>query len=350
MRVDVEARREKILRIVINTYITSGNPVSSRTICSRSRLGLCPASVRNVLADLEELGLITHLHTSAGRVPTDKGYRFYVDRLLEYAGLTSQEQVTINKEYIPRHLALEEVIRNTSCVLSDFTRYAAVVSHPELKRSKFKRIHFTMLDQQKICVTLIANTGMTKSAVVHFDFTIDQEKLQRIENFMNTELENVPLTQVKTMLGRMMIEERNAFFYVLKQAIDLIDLSSLIEEKTRFYFEGISNILNFPEFADSVMVRTLVRVLDEKIALVELVQEVMDAGLDDKKVRVFIGEEGRHEFMHDCALVLSGYRVDNQTVGGLGVIGPKRMDYGKTIAAVQYVSMMLSSILSRVSI
>jgi len=350
MKVDIEARREKILRIVINTYITSGNPVSSRTICSQYRLGLCTASIRNVLADLEELGLITHLHTSAGRVPTDKGYRFYVDRLLEHNGLTREEQGTISKEYLFRQLELEEVVRKTSRILSDFTRYTALVSHPELKRSRFKRIYFTVLDAQKICATLIANTGMTKSTVIQFDFKIDSDQLQRIENFMNTELENIPLTQLKPTLRRMMIEERNSFFHVLKQAIDLIDVSALVNENMRFYLEGISNILRFPEFEDSDIIRSLMHVLEEKMALSELVQDMLDQEPAAKNVRVFIGGESSSAFLNDCALVLGGYTVDNQIVGGLGIIGPKRMDYGKTIATVQYVSETLSNILSRFSI
>ncbi len=349
MKADLEARRKRILQIVINTYISSGNPVSSRTICAQYRLGLCPASVRNVMADLEEQGLIMHQHTSAGRIPTDKGYRFYVDKLIAYAGLSSEEQLALSKEYISRQIVFEEVIRKTSKVLSDFTHYAGVVSLPEIKRSKFKKIQFVILGAHKICVTLITNTGITKSSVVYFDFEIDKDKLKRIENFMNEQLENTLLTQVKTKLRKMMIEERDSFFHIMKQASDMIDMSSLMDEKMSFYLEGISNILSLPEFENSGSVRSIMKAIDEKMALSALIEEVFDDNAA-AKVKVFIGKENQEDFMSDCAVVLTGYKVDDQIIGGLGIIGPRRMDYEKAIAAVQYVSGILNDILSRFSV
>ena len=347
MRVDVEQRREKILRIVINNYITSGSPVSSRTICTKYKLGLCPASIRNIMADLEERGFITHLHTSAGRIPTDKGYRFYVDKLLETAGLTSQEQSNINREYLAKQLVLEEVMQKTSRLLSNFTHYAGIVSQPEIKKTCFKRIQFTLLNQKKVCVTLITNTGITKTSVVNFDFKIDQEEIRKIQNFMNAHLEDTLLINVKTKLRKMMIQERNSFFNILKQSMELIDSSSIIDEKMRFYLEGLSNFLNFPEFNNSDMIHSLIKLLDEKATLTSLVREVMRADDGNRKIRVFIGKENPDNFMNNCAIVLGTYEIDNQIIGGLGIIGPKRMDYGKAIATVEYVSNMLSGVLNQ---
>ncbi|MCP4650673.1 MAG: heat-inducible transcription repressor HrcA [PVC group bacterium] len=350
MTVDIQSRRDKILRVIINTYINSGNPVSSRSVCSHSRLGLCSASIRNVMADLEDMGMITHMHTSAGRVPTDKGYRFYVDELLDNAGLTSNEQQNISKGLIDRQLILEEIISKTSKVLSDFTKYAGVVSHPVIKRSYFKRIQFTPLGEGKICVTLIANTGVAKNSVVSLGFKIQKDSLKRIENFMNSQLENVPLSQIKSKLRRMMIEERNSFFYILKQAAELIDLSLLVNEDTRVYFEGLSNILDFPEFGESEVMRSLIKVLDQKKTLADLVQDIVDEEVSSKRVRVYIGKENPHSFMGDCTIILTRYKIDDETVGGLGIIGPKRMNYGKTIATVEYVSDILSEMLTELSI
>lgn len=348
MRIDVEQRREKILRIIINNYITNGSPVSSRSICKKNKVSLCPASVRNVMSDLEERGLITHLHTSAGRVPTDKGYRYYVDKLVQTAGLTPQEQLTISKEYVAKQLAFEEVMTKTSKVLSDFTHYAGVVSQPEIKKACFKHIQFTPLNQKKVCVTLITNTGIARTSVVNFDFKIDQEKIKKIQNLMNTQLENIPLIHVKTKLRKMMIEERNSFFHVLKQAIELIDSSALIiDEKMRFHLEGLSNFLNLPGFDNSDMIRSLIKLLDEKATLTSLVNEVMQEDGRKRKIRVFIGQENTLSFMNNCAIVLGTYEIDNQIIGGLGIIGPKRMDYGKAIATVEYVAEMLSEALNK---
>ena len=347
MRVDIEERREKILRIIVNNYITTGSPVSSRTICTKYRLKLCPASIRNVMADLEELGYVTHLHTSAGRIPTDKGYRFYVDNLLKNAGLTPQEQSVINKEYLVKQLVFEEVMRKTSKVLSEFTHYAGIVSHPEIKRTCFKHIQFTLLNNKKVCLTLITDSGITKTAVVNFDFKIDQEKLTKIQEFMNAQLENVPLKLVKTKLRQMMIRERNSFFSVLKQAIELIDLSALIDEKMNFYLEGLSNVLSLPEFEDLKNVRSIMRLLDEQIPLVSLMQTIMDEEDEKSRIKVFIGKENPYNYMSDCTIVLGTYEVDKKRIGGLGIIGPRRMDYGKAIATVQYVSDMLGEILDQ---
>jgi len=350
MLVDIEARREKVLKIIVNVHINSGVPVSSRMISSHSRIGLCPASVRNVMADLEERGLITHLHTSAGRIPTDKGYRFYVDKLLEHNGLTRQEQAEITKELLCRQVALEEIIHKTSHILSDFTQYAAVVTHPEIKRSCFRRIQFTRLGQKKIFVTLITNTGIVKNVIVCLDSKIEPERLKKIENFMNIQLENIQLSQIKTKLRRMMIQERNSLFCILKQAMEFIDLVSFVEGNDDFYFEGISNMLSFPEFENLEMMRAFVRDLDKRKILAELIQDVIDGELDEKKIRVFIGRENPRSFMNDCAMVLSCYKVNDQTIGVLGIIGPKRMHYGRSIAIVRYVSDLLSDMLTRFTI
>ena len=350
MKVDVEQRRETILRIVINNYISTGSPVSSRTICNKYKIGLCPASVRNVLADLEEQGFITHLHTSAGRIPTDKGYRYYVDNLVKYSGITPQEQVQIDKEYLSNHFAQEQLMRNTSKLLSNLTNYAAVVSRPEIKRTAFKHIQFTLLDPKKICVTLIANTGMVKSSVVRLDIKADKEKLQKIQDLMNVQLEDIPLSHIKMKLRKMMIQEKNAFFQILQQAINIVDLSSIIDDDMRFYFEGISKVLDFPNFENSEIARSLIRALDEKITLSDMVHDLIIQAPIQKRPRVFIGRENPDALGKDCSIIMSSYNIDDKTVGGLGIIGPKRMDYGKAIAIVQYVSDMLSEELNRFSI
>jgi heat-inducible transcriptional repressor len=350
MKVDIEKRREKILRIVINNYISTGNPVSSRTICNKYKVDLCPASVRNVLADLEEQGLITHMHTSAGRIPTDKGYRYYVDHLLKYSGLTPAEQALISKEYLSKYIAQEDVMRNTSKLLSNLTSYAAVVSQPEIKRTTFKHIQFTLLDPKKVCVTLIANTGMVKSSVVRFEVKVDKDKLQRIQNLMNSQLEDIPLAHIKMKLRKMMIQERNAFFQILQQAINIVDLSSIIDDDMRFYLEGISKVLDFPEFRNSESARFLIKALDEKITLSDMVRDLILQAPIPVKPCVFIGQENPGALGNNCSVVMSSYKVGSETVGGLGIIGPKRMDYGKAIAIVQYVSDMLSEELNRFSI
>ncbi len=347
MRLDVEQRREKILRIIINNYITSGSPVSSRTICKKYKMDLCPASIRNIMAELEDRELITHLHTSAGRIPTDKGYRYYVDRLVQSEGLTPQEQLNISKKYLAKQLAFEEVVRKTSKVLSDFTNYAGVVSQPEIQKTCFKRIQFTLLNQKKVCVTLITNTGITRTSVIDFDLKIDQEKIKKIQNFMNAQLEDIPLLNVKTKLRKMMIQERNSFFHVLKQSMEMMDSSAIIDENMHFYMEGLSNFLNLPGFDSSEMVCALIKLLDEKIVMTSLVREVMQEDQGNKKIRVFIGKENPHNFMNNCTIVLGTYEIGNQTIGALGIVGPKRMDYGKAIATVEYVSAMLSEALNK---
>ncbi len=347
MRVNMEARREKILQLVINAYVTTGRPVGSRVICNRYKLDLCPASVRNVMSDLEEQGFITHTHTSAGRVPTDKGYRFYVDKLLHSAGLTGQEQNFLNGEF-NRYRALEEIIGKTSRVLSDFTCYTGLISQPEMKKSRFKRVQLGRIKPDCICVTLVTECGLTKSSVVNLKSSIDDNRLMQIENFLNSELEGMDMLHLRSRLRELMIQERNSFFYNLEQALELIDRSAVLEELPRFYFEGLSNILNLPEFRNSQTLLSLVRTLERESDLNTLVKELVDH--EDERVRVLIGGEGGHEFMKDYAMVLSCYSVDNCTLGVLGIIGPKRMDYGRAIATVRYVSTLLNRILTELSL
>jgi len=349
MKIDVEARREKILRIIINTFIATGSPISSRAICNKYKVGLCPASVRNVMADLEEKGYITHLHTSAGRIPTDQGYRFYVDKLLKNTALTSQERTTLTKEFVHHHKLVEDVIGKTSRILSDFTHYAGLVSGPQIRRTKFKHVQFLHLEPKKACVTLVTNTGMIKSAIIRVDSRIDQDKLTRIQNFLNEQLADTPLHQIKSKLRRMMIQERNSFFHVLKQAMELIEESAIVDEKMRFHLDGLSNVLNFPEFENLEIIRELMHGLDEKKVLKSLIEEIIDED-NEKQVRVFIGKENPGNFSNDCTIILASYKINNQKIGGLGIIGPKRMDYAKAIATVQYVSDGLSEMLTKLSI
>ncbi|RKY35079.1 MAG: heat-inducible transcription repressor HrcA [Candidatus Omnitrophota bacterium] len=350
MTIDAGIRRNRVLKLIINTYITSGNPVSSRTICAHSMLGLCPASIRNIMADLEEQDLITHLHTSAGRIPTDKGYRFYVDNFLSNVQLSVQDQLEIADEYIKKQLVLEEIIAKTSQILSDFTHCAGVISLPLIKRGCFKVIRFIDLGTKKVCITLITDLGITKSLVVCMDIEVSGEVLKKVENFMNSQLKDVPLVQIKTKLRKMMIGETHSLFYIFKQALELIDLSALVKRDLQVYFEGISNILSFSEFTNSEMMCEFVKIMDEKSDFIKLMQDVIDndqAGTT--KVKVLIGNEKPEEIMEDCTVILSTYKVNSRCIGALGVIGPRRMNYARSIATVEYVADHLSDLLDKFS-
>ncbi|MCM8813206.1 MAG: heat-inducible transcriptional repressor HrcA [Candidatus Omnitrophica bacterium] len=342
----MQERRDTVLRLLIQTYLETGAPVSSRTMCSQFPLGLCSASIRNVMADLEELGYITHLHTSAGRVPTDKGYRFYVDRLVPRTVLTPDEQQKINRELMEKQVVLEDVIRNTSRILSDFTHYAAVVAFPDLQQSGFKSIQLAWLEERKICLTFVSTSGFTKSQVISLETPIDREWMLRIENFLNEQLENVPLTQARSKLRRLMIEERNSFFYVMKQAVELLELSALNEQDVNIYLEGIGNIIKYSEFENAEMLRSLLRVVEEKKKLADFMQGVI-AQPAEHSIRVFIGEENPYEDLSNYSLIVGTYRIDDQSSGVLGIIGPKRLEYGRAIATVEYVTQILGQTISR---
>lgn len=342
--VDIEQRRKNILNAIVESYIETAVPVGSRVISQRFRWSMSPATVRNVMADLEEIGLIMHPHTSAGRVPTDKGYRVYVDSMTEPKHLTKEEEVIINKLLVRKDEDFDFLMQRVSKAISMITNVAGIVLTPRLKRSIFKHIEFILLDEMRVLGVLMTGSGLVKNAMFELEEGISKSELSRISDFLNQELEGMFLGDIKDHLTRRLIEHRDSFYNFLKKAMLIVTMPNLLRLDDQVYFDGATTIMLQPEFSDVSKVRLFLKVFEEKKDLVNLFNEDMER----EGVKVHIGKENTCKCIQEYTIITCNYKVKDRTIGALGAIGPTRLEYGKVISAVKYLSDMLGKALENI--
>ena len=326
----LKSRGHRILEAVIQTYAESGVPVGSEQLCQRYSFGLSSATIRNVMAELEEQGLITHPHTSAGRVPTDQGYRYYADILMEPKRLTPEEEELIESLSETKAEDPFQLLQKAAELLSGLTRDAGIVLVPQLAQGSFQNIRLISVDPQEVIGLLIASEGLVRHTRMELDEAVSDEELARIERFLNQELSGMPLSQVDGYLERALLEARDTFFHLYKRAHELLSLKSLFEEEVSLILEGTSIILEAPEFRDMERTRRLMKGLEEKEGLAELLRRDLSAD----EVRFHIGSENKETSLIDCTIAAAPYRLRGGVTGALGVLGPTRMDYSRVSALV----------------
>ncbi|MFH1782299.1 MAG: heat-inducible transcriptional repressor HrcA [Candidatus Omnitrophota bacterium] len=339
--VDIQERRKNILYAIVESYIENAMPVGSRTISQRFRHSMSPATIRNVMADLEEIGLITHPHTSAGRVPTDKGYRIYVDSLLPTNNLTKDEEHLITRLFNKRFEDFDSLMQKTSTAINMITDLVGVVLTPRLKRSTFKHIEFIQIDPSRMLTVLITGSGFVKNSIIDIDKDIVKNELYRIVEFLNQELEGMFLGEIKNHLTRKLLEERDSFYTFLEKAISMLSSANVLRTEDRVYFEGATSVILNPEFQDIKKARLFLKCLEDKKDIVSIFNEDMDR----EGIKVHIGRENNCKDMQGCAVITCNYKIKDRTIGVLGAIGPTRMEYGKVIPAVKYLSHVLGKVL-----
>ncbi|MBI4436435.1 MAG: heat-inducible transcription repressor HrcA [Candidatus Omnitrophica bacterium] len=329
---DYEIRRNRILLAVIESFIQTALPVGSRVVSEISRLGLSTATIRNIMARLEEEGYITHPHTSAGRIPTPKGYRFYVDHLIATERLTEKEQQWI-EEAFQQSAMIEKVMEKTARLLYEITDQVAVVLFPQTELSLLKRIELIPVKEHEVLVVLVTSAGFIKNALVQVEEETGKEELLRISHFMNAELSNLTLSDAYDTLYHRLLDERSSFFYICKRAKEIMEISGLLEGEERLYLEGTHTILEKPEFRSFERIQSILSVLEEKKRLLEILRR--DSASEG--VHVHIGEEIGDEGIQGCSLVTSSYRV-GESQGTLGVMGPTRLNYGRVMSIVRHIA------------
>ena len=340
-QIDIEQRRKKILCAIVDTYTETAMPVGSRAISQRFRWTVSPATIRNVMADLEEMDLITHPHTSAGRVPTDKGYRFYVDSLLEPKHLTKEEEATIAKLFNKKFEDFNFLMQASSKAISILTNVAGIVLSPRLKRSVFKHIEFIPIDASRVLTVLITGSGIVRNSILELEEEITKPELFRLSEFLNQELEGMFLGETKDYLTRRLLQQRDSLYTFFEKAILMLSTPSLLKMEDRFYFEGTTSLMSYPEFVDIRKARLFLKLFEEKKDILDLFNEDMET----EGVKVHIGKENICKSIQECSVITCNYKVKQRTIGALGAIGPTRMEYGKVIFAVRYLSEVLGKAL-----
>lgn len=334
-------RSRQILGAIIEEHISTALPVGSQAITRGRTIGLSSASVRNVMADLEELGFLHSPHTSAGRVPTEKGYRYYVDSLLQVAGLDGASRVRIEQHYQRRGLQMDELLREASRTLSSVAHYTGLVMVPRLQVTVFRQIEFVKLSSRQVLAVFVTQSGLIQNRLIETGEELSLSELEQITNYLNRTMSGLPLHQAKARIVAEMAQEKALYDRLLQRAFRLSSEALAENGEGDVIIEGASHLLDQPEFVDLERMKRIFRAFEQKSQLLVL----LDRSLQARGVQVFIGGETDCPELAGCSLITANYSGTRGTLGALGVIGPNRMPYSTLIPIVDYTAGLISRML-----
>jgi heat-inducible transcriptional repressor len=343
---EVNDRAREILHWAISTFVSTGKPVGSRRIALHSREHLSAATVRNIMAHLEEMGYLLQPHASAGRIPTDKAYRFYVDNLLEKRELSPNERSIIDHGLRSDDSA-EHLMARTSQVLSRVSNHIGIVISPPISRVALQHIQFVKLADGRILVILVSRSGIVQNRIIHCTEDLTQTELEQAGNFIVAHFRDRTLQEIQTLLTQMIQQERALYDKFIQRVIMLSSstFSDVIQDlDAEIYMDGASKLIKAPEFSDTNRMRALFETIEQKNKLASLISQCIEG--DVQEVRIAIGTENALPGIEDCTLITSRYQVDQRTHGSLGILGPTRMEYGRAISLVDYVARLFSRVLA----
>ncbi|MFQ9523381.1 MAG: heat-inducible transcriptional repressor HrcA [Phascolarctobacterium faecium] len=335
-------RKKKILQIIIEDYISSAEPVGSRTIARKYDLGLSPATIRNEMSDLELLGYLEQPHTSAGRIPSAQAYRFYVDALIEPGTLTDNDMALIDGWYNERRRNIDDIFQSTAKILSRMTQNVSMVLTNQQTIANFCYLKFLPLDSQHAILCIVADDGSIDTNVVDIPLGMSSEEKDYLAGKMSKLLEDRNLSDISVEILQNVhtdVVEDKLIFSSLLQAVRKMTGR---RQEQKVFLGGTKQLLNQPEFRDVERVRNLLGILEEEKVLKDLLQGGEDSGL-----KVTIGSENKFTGIQDCSMVQATYRLNGQIVGTMAVLGPTRMEYGKVISVMDYLHKYLKTILDK---
>jgi heat-inducible transcriptional repressor len=338
---ELDARKQRVLQAIVEDYIATAEPVGSRTVARKYRLGVSSATIRNEMADLEELGYLEQPHTSAGRVPSDRGYRFYVDRLMHPSRLPPEVVESIVSMYRRRVSEVESLIQATARVLSESTNYLAFVLGPQFGLAQLQYLHFLPLNDGQAILVLVTDTGLAENRLISIPEGTGPADLWHIGEVLNRTLTGLTMDRVTPTAWRELNHELSRYRGVVEQVIELLEQLQSADNQERLYLGGATNILGQPEFKDVDKARAVLGLLEESQSLCSLLSEVPEG------LSIIIGEENRLFQVRECSLVSASYRIGGKSYGRLAVLGPRRMDYARVVSTVRLVEEVLSDTLSR---
>ncbi|WP_103109094.1 heat-inducible transcriptional repressor HrcA [Brevibacillus reuszeri] len=332
-------RQQLILNAIVDNYIHSAEPVGSRTISKREDIGFSSATIRNEMSDLEELGYLEQPHTSAGRVPSTKGYRFYVDNLIQPHLLDDGELGKLKQLFAERILHSEQVVEYTAQILSQLTNYTAVVLGPEIFEHRLKHIQIVPLNEQQAVAIVVTHTGRVENKLIDLPEGIGSGEIERLVNLLNSRLADVPLWQLRQRLYQEISGEMRRHAEQYEEMLRVLD-QSLTQEEDRVYLRGATKIMNQPEFRDVDKVKDILELLEQNDQLLHLF------GMPADGLTVRIGQENQLDAIKQCSIITTSYSLGGKPVGMVGILGPTRMEYGRVITVLNYLAEGLSRMLT----
>lgn len=340
-------RKIKILEAIINDYIITAEPIGSRTIAKKYNLGISSATIRNEMSDLEELGFIMQPHTSAGRVPSDKGYRLYVDKLMNFRELT-QNEADFLQELIKNNINhIDYLMQQTAKALSVLTNYTTVVSEPKSKKIKIKHIQLIPFDEKSVVAVMVTDNKIVKNHVINVDKAPDNDTLNKISNKLNECLKNCSSEQIDKIFLDKLISDFGEHGELINLIFKTFFESVKLENDIHLYTSGVKNILAFPEFSDIEKAKAIFQALEEKDMLITLLgHNNIEA---NNSIQVLIGTENDMEQMKDCSIIRTDYTFGDGLYGTIGIIGPTRMDYSQVISILNGIVKSINAVISALS-
>ncbi len=337
----LDDRKWTILKAIIKTYLETGEPVGSRTISKYADLNLSSATIRNEMSDLEEMGYILQPHTSAGRIPSDAGYRLYVDRMME----EKDREVTEMKELVlQRQDKMELLLKQMARVLAANTNYAAMISGPQYHRTKLKFIQLSLVSESQILAVIVTETNVVKNKILQIEHGLDQQTVLEMNILLNSALNGLTIEEINLATIKRLKEQAGIHSEVVNRVLDAVAESIQSDNEVEIYTSGATNIFKYPELSSSEKASELISAFEEKQGLVDMIGT---AGSQETGIQVYIGQEAPLQSMQDCSLVTATYDFGDGMMGRIGVIGPKRMDYDRVISTLKTLMAQLDQIFKK---
>lgn len=336
----LDERKTKILQAIIRNYLETGEPVGSRTISKYTDLNLSSATIRNEMADLEEMGYILQPHTSAGRIPSDKGYRFYVDAMMAEK---EREVVEMKEMLVERQDKMETLLKQVAKLLAQNTQYATMISAPQMHRNKVKFIQLSRVDDNQILTVIVVEGNVIKNKILAVNGGLSDETLLKLNILLNSNLNGLSLDEINLGMIAALKAQAGIHSDIVSEVIDAVAEAIRADEDLEIYTSGANNIFRYPELADHAKASELINTFEEKQQLHEL---VVDTLADEKStgIQVYIGDETPVQSMKDCSVVTATYELGDGMRGTIGIIGPKRMDYDKVVGTLRTLQSQLDEL------
>ncbi|MBD5542703.1 MAG: heat-inducible transcription repressor HrcA [Lachnospiraceae bacterium] len=335
----LDERKLKILQAVIRNYLETGEPVGSRTISKYTDLNLSSATIRNEMADLEELGYILQPHTSAGRIPSDKGYRLYVDELMQ----KEREVDEMKGMLLEKEEKMDQLLKQVAKVLAVNTNYATMISAPSYQGNKLKFIQLSRVDVNQILAVVVVEGNIIKNNILNLEAPLDDETILKLNILLNTHLSGLTLEEINLGMIAQLKQQAGIHSKIVSDVMDAVAEAIREEEDLQIYTSGANNIFKYPELSNGEKASEIISTFEEKQLLTSLVQDTLEKS-QEKGIQVYIGAETPVQSMKDCSVVTATYELEEGMKGTIGIIGPKRMDYEKVVGTLQNLMKQLDSI------
>ncbi len=324
-------RKLTILKAIIQTYLETGEPVGSRTISKYSDLNLSSATIRNEMADLEELGYIIQPHTSAGRIPSDKGYRLYVNLLMEEK---EQEINDMQDQMLEKADEMEQLLKQAADALAESTNYATMVSAPMYSANKIRFIQLSVVDEYQVIAVIVLGGNVIKNKIIDVEEPLSNENLLKLNMLLNTTLTGMAVEDISLGLIAQLKEQAGMHSQVVSNVLDAVAETIRVDNDMRIYTSGATNIFKYPELSDNQSAQEIINAFEEKQQLSDLVSETLSQE-ESTGIQVYIGDEAPGESMKDCSVVTATYDLGDGLKGAIGIVGPKRMDYEQVLKSMR---------------